>query len=216
MVKRIEGRAVFLTEAAVEVFEAERRRIANLGHWTRDRGRWLKLAASVGAPAGRMERLERAALSDEVVAAARSLYETTVERRIRVARRGRRWDEASRLCLDQALALYQIAGSPLPPPDDVVALHREGALAALHGLADIAKDAALIGASCCEPCRADDGRSFRISRELREPRLPHPDCPKGLCHCRWDLTSRDRHLVGDYLRRHVRPNRVTQPPGVAH
>ncbi len=114
MVKRVQGRAVYLTEAAVEVFEAERRRVANLGHWTRDRGRWLKLAASVGAPAGRIDRLERAALSDEVVAAARSLYEATVERRVRVARRDRRWDEASRLRLDQALALYRVAGSPPP------------------------------------------------------------------------------------------------------
>jgi hypothetical protein len=208
-VKRVQGRAVYLTEAAVEVFEAERRRIANLGRWTRDRRRWLKLAASVEAPAGRIDRLERAAVSDVVVAAARSLYQATVERRVRAARRNRRWDEASRLRLDEALALYRVAGSPLPVPEDVVALHREGALAELRGLGDITKDAALIGAGCCEPCRADDGRSFRISRELREPRLPHPGCPTGLCRCRWDLTTRDRDLVGGYLRRHVRSNRVT-------
>ena len=131
-----------------------------------------------------------------------------MERQVRVAKRHRRWDEAARLRLDQALALYRIAGSPLPPPDDVVALHREGALAALRGLSEIAKEAALIGADCCEPCRADDGRSFRISRELREARLPHVGCPKGLCRCRWDLTARDRNVVGGYLRRHVRPSRV--------
>ena len=208
IVKRVEGRAVYLTEAAVLVFEAERRRIASTGRWTRDRERWLKLAASVGAPAGRIARLERAVLSDALVADARALYETTVERLVRTARRDHHWDDAARLRRDEALALYRIARSPVPPPDDVAALHREGALATLHGLGEIAREAELIGAGCCDSCRADDGRHFRISRELREPRLPHPGCPKGLCRCRWELTAQDRNLVGGYLRRHTRPNRV--------
>lgn len=215
IVKRVDGRAVFLTEAAVLVFDAERKRLANMGRWTRDRGRWLKLASSLGAPPARIARLERAVLSDEVVAASQTLYEATVERLVRTARRERRSDDAGRLLLDQALAFYRIAGSPLPPPDDIVARHREGALLTLRGLGEIAKEAALAGSDCCEACRADDGRAFRISRELRDPRLPHAECPKGLCHCRWDLTARDRDLVGGYLRRRARSSRSASspPPG---
>jgi hypothetical protein len=212
IVRRVQGRQVFLTEAAVQVFEAERRRIANTGRWTRDRQRWLKLAASVGAPAGRIARLERAVLSDAVVADARTLYETTVERQVRAARRDRRWDTVARLRRDEALSRYRMAGSPVPPPDDVLAPHREGELAALRGLGEIAKKADLISAGCCDTCRADDGRQFTISQELREPRLPHAGCPKGLCRCRWELTARDRSLIGDYLRRHSRADR-TAPSG---
>ena len=208
VVKRVKGRAVYLTEASVEFFEAERRRVASSGRWTRDRERWLKLAGSVGAPAGRIARLERAILSDKVVADARVLYETTVERLVRAAKRDHRWDDAERLRRDEAFALYRIAGSPVPPPDDLVALHREGAQAALRGLGEIAKEAELSNVGCCDACRADHGQSFRISRELREPRLPHPGCPKGLCRCRWELTARHRNLIGGHLRRHARPDRV--------
>ncbi len=208
IVRHVQGRAVYLTEAAVEVFEAERRRIANTGRWTRDRERWLKLAVSVGAPAGRIARLERAVLSDAVLADAHALFETTVERQVRAAKRDHRWDDAARLRRDQALALYRMAGSPVPPLEELVTLHRDGASAALHGLDEIAKEAELIGADCCDACRADDRRRFRISRELREPRLPHAGCPKGLCRCRWELTARDRNLIGGYLRRHARPDRA--------
>jgi hypothetical protein len=208
IVRRAHGRAVYLTEAAVQVFESERRRVANTGRWTRDRERWLKLAGSVQAPAARIARLERAVLSDEVVASARALYETTVERLIRSARRDRRWDDVARLRRDQALALHRAEGSPIPPLDGIAALHREGALAALRGIGEIAKEAALVGIDCCDHCRADVGRQFRISAELREPRLPHRDCPAGLCKCHWELTPRDRDIIGGYLRRHARPDRV--------
>ena len=52
----------------------------NSGRWTRERSRWLNAAASVDAPPEKIARLERAPLSDEVVASARSLYFTTVDR----------------------------------------------------------------------------------------------------------------------------------------
>jgi hypothetical protein len=47
-----------------------------------------------------------------------------------------------------------------------------------------------VGASCCAACRADNERIFRIADELRVPRLPHPDCPRGLCACDWWPTVR--------------------------
>ena len=57
----IEGRAVYLTEAAVPVFVAERRRVAASGRLTRERDRWLRLAAAAGAPAESQARLDRRA-----------------------------------------------------------------------------------------------------------------------------------------------------------
>ena len=54
-----------------------------------------------------------------------------------------------------------------------------------EGLSAVAREAELVGAACCPACRADNGRTFRIADELRTPRLPHPDCPRGLCACDW-------------------------------
>ena len=201
MVKRVDGQAVYLTEAAVQVFDSERRRIANSARLTRERERWLRFAATAGAPAGRQVQLAAARLSEEVVAAARSLYLTTVDRAFRTAKRDRDWDGASRVRRDQAMALYRLVGSPVPPPADVVATFREGVAAELRGVAEISRDAELVSARCCEACRADDGRIFRITSELRAPRLPHVDCPKGLCRCHWDLAARDRRTIRRYLQR---------------
>jgi ketosteroid isomerase-like protein len=208
MVKRVDGQAVYLTEAAVQVFDSERRRIANAGRLTRERERWLRLAATAGAPAGRQAQLAAARLSEEVVAASRSLYLTTVDRAVRTAKRDRDWDGASRIRRDQAMALYRLAGSPVPPPADVVATYREGVAAELRGVAEISRDAELVSARCCDACRADDGRIFRITSELRTLRLPHADCPKGLCRCHWDLAARDRRTIRRYLQR--RPGTATR------
>jgi hypothetical protein len=204
VVRRVEGRVVYLTEAAAPVFEAERRRIASSGRWTRERQRWLKLAASVGAPVPRVARLESAQPSQAVVDAARALYIAFVDRSFNVARRERRWEDASLIRREQALALHRIAGSPETPPAELVALLREGAAAELKGIATIARDAELRGADCCDACRADDGRVFAIAVELQAPRLPHAGCPWGLCRCRWDLAAHDRTTVQRYLRRRPR------------
>ena len=51
IVKRVDGRAIYLTEAAVPVFVAERRRVAASARLTRERDRWLRLAAAAGSPA---------------------------------------------------------------------------------------------------------------------------------------------------------------------
>ena len=157
------------------------------GRLHRDRDRWLKLAAAAGAPADRAARLSAAEVSERDVEGCRTLYLGTVERAIRAARRERRWEDAARIRRAQALVLYRVAGSPVPPPDGIVRLHRDGTAAELRGIAGIAREAELVGATCCDACRADDGRTLRITAELRVPRLPHEGCPRGLCRCRWDL-----------------------------
>jgi DNA-directed RNA polymerase subunit RPC12/RpoP len=206
VVKRIEGRVVYLTEAAVAFFEAERRRIAGAARFTRERARWLKLAAAAGAPPERAARLVAAQLSEETVDAARALYMTTVERAFRSAKRERRWDDASRIRREQAMALFRVPGSGSIPSEALVTLHREGVAAELRGLAEIAKEAELVSAACCDACRADDGRIVRIAQELLAPRLPHAGCIKSLCRCRWDMTARDRTNLRRYQRRPARAN----------
>ncbi len=211
VVKRIEGRAVYLTEAAVAFFEAERRRIAGAARFTRERARWLKLAAAAGAPPERAARLVAAQLSEETVDAARTLYMNTVERAFRSAKRERRWEDASRIRREQATALFRLARSGSIPPEAVVTLHREGVAAELRGIAAIAKEAELVSAACCDICRAEDGQIGRITHELLAPRLPHAGCPKGLCRCRWDLTARDRTILLRYQRRPARASQRAVP-----
>ncbi len=206
VVKRLDGRTVYLTEAAVLFFEAERRRIASSHRWTRERERWLKLGAEAGAPAERAARLAAAQLSEETVEAARALFMNTVERAFRSAKRDRRWEDASRIRREQAMALFRLARSPSTLPEAIITLHRDGVAAELRGIAEIAKEAELVGAACCDVCRADDGRICRIAKELLAPRLPHPGCPKGLCRCRWDLTARDRTILRRFQRRPARTN----------
>jgi ketosteroid isomerase-like protein len=211
IVKRVDGRAVYLTEAAVLFFDAERRRIASSRRWTRERQRWLKLAAAAGAPGQRAARLAAAQPSEDVVEAARTLYMTTVERSFRSAKRDRRWEDASHIRREQAMALFRLAGSPLTPPEALVKLQRDGVVAELRGIAEIARDAELVSAACCDVCLADDGRICRITQEFRVPRLPHQGCPKGLCRCRWDLAARDRTTVRRYRRRRPRANQRAGP-----
>ncbi|MFI5259194.1 MAG: hypothetical protein ACHQ01_06250 [Candidatus Limnocylindrales bacterium] len=192
IVKHVDGRAVYLTVDAVPIFDAERRRSAHFGRWIREQQRWLKLAAAAGAPGQRTERLAAALPSEDAVEVARTLYLTAVDRSFRSARADHRWEDASRIRREQAMALFRVAGSPLPPPEALVELHREGVVAELRGIAEIAKEAELTSAACCDVCRADDGQICRISEELGATRLPHQGCPKGLCRCRWDLAARDR------------------------
>ena len=204
IVKRVDGRAIYLTEASVLVFESERRRMANAGRWTRERTRWLKAAAAVDASPDRLAKLSAAPLSEEVVNASRTLYVNTVERSFRTAKRERRWEDASRIMRDLAQVLFRLAGSPIPPPEDVVRAHGEGAAAALRGVGEMSRDAELVSRRCCEICDADDGRTFKIASELRTRRLPHAGCPRGLCRCDWFLAVRDQSMVRRNLRRRAR------------
>jgi hypothetical protein len=212
IVKRIEGRTVFLAEAVLPVFEAERRRVANASRLARECQRWLRLAAIAGAPAERVEARALAAVarpSEEAVTASRILYIGTVERAYQQARRERRWEDASRIRRDHALVLHRDAGSPVPPSEAVLKLHRDAMAASLRGVAEIIRDAELVAGTCCDACRADDRRIVRISAELRVPSLPHEACPKGLCGCRWDLPTRHRAT----LLRQARRRANTAPRG---
>jgi hypothetical protein len=197
----MDGITVYLTEGAVLVFEAERRRVLNSARWTRDRDRWLQLASAAGASPERQAQLASARLSDDVVAAARKLYLTAVDRAFRAARAEGDWDRAASLRRDEAAVLYRDAGSPTPPPAEVLAIFREGVTAELRGVAEISRDAELLSARCCDACRADDRLVVRISAELRTPHLPHAGCPRGLCHCHWDLATHARTTMRRYLRR---------------
>ena len=201
IVKRIDGRSVYLAGAALPVFTAERRRVANSARLTRERGRWLDLASSAGAPSRAVAQLRIARPTDANVDAARELYLLAVERTVRMAKRDKEWEAAARLRRDEAGAIYRAEGSPRPPSAEVVELYRDGVASELRGIAEISRDAQLVAASCCDACRNDDEVVTRIATELRQPRLPHADCPKGLCRCHWDLAARDRTTLLRYLRR---------------
>ncbi len=185
VVRRFEGRTVYLTEGAMAVFTSERQREAEEAARDAERSRWLALAASVGVPSASRAKVEGAVPSARSVDAARTLYVNAAERAAARARREKRWIDLARVRRAQAAAEYAAAGSPVPPPDDVVTLQREGMLALLRSFAAQGSDAELVSAGCCRICRADDGKVFRISQELREPRLPHVGCTKGICACDW-------------------------------
>ncbi len=204
VVKHVDGRTAYLTEAAIAIFEAERRKESDVERLSRERERWLKLAVAAGAPAQKASRLATARLSQEAVDEARQLYLATVDRTFGAAKRDHRWEDAARIRREQAIALHRLAGSPQPPPDDLLAIYQEGVAAELRGLGEIVRDAELVSAMCCDPCRADNGRVVAISKELAAPQLPHQGCPKVFCRCTWDLATRDRELVLRYLRRHPR------------
>ena len=204
MVRRVGDRVAFLTEASVAIFESERRRAAESKHWTAPRRQWVRLAEAAGAPPDRIAKLNVTLASPETVFAARSIYFAAVDRAVKAARAEHDWPLAVRLRRAQAAAVSKVGGSPVPPPDDAVELHRDAAAIELRGIQELAKEAELVGGSCCSACDADAGRSFRIGAELHAPRLPHADCPRGLCGCHWQLSARDRANLERLLRRGAR------------
>ncbi len=185
VVRRVDGRLALLTEAAVQVFEAEHQRAMDAHAWTAARQHWLRLAFNVKASPTRRAKLAAAPLSPDVVRASRTLYLSTAERAVKAARHEKRWGDLGQIRREQAEALYQEAGSPVPPPDEIVELHREGMTAVLRSLLLLAKDVEVVSTGCCPACRADDGKTFRIAMEMRTARLPHAGCPRGLCSCDW-------------------------------
>ena len=185
VVRRVDGRRVLLTREALEVFEAERDRESKETTWTTERDRWLSLAKGVSAPVNRVARLGAVPPSGAAVAASKELYLAAAERAVRTARREKRWDEVARIRRMQAAALFRASGSAIPPPDEVVTLHRAWSAAALRSLVGFGAQVELVATGCCAICGRDNGRAFRIAAELRTQRLPHAGCPKGLCACDW-------------------------------
>ena len=185
VVRRVDGRLALLTEAAVTIFEAERRRAIDERSLAAARRRWLSLATNVKASPARRSKLEGAPLSADVVKSARALYLTTAERAAKAARHEKRWGDVARILREQAGALYEEAGSPVPPPDDIAGIHRDGMIAVLRSLQPFAGDVELVSAGCCPACRAGDGKAFQVASEIRTPRLPHAGCSRGLCGCDW-------------------------------
>jgi hypothetical protein len=192
IVRQIDGRPAFLTEAAVAVFEAERQREARERAWAASVRRWLELGETVGLSEARRLRLVQAPPSEAAVEAARRAYQAAADQAVIAARRQQRWADVARIRRAEAAAIHAALGSPVPPPDDVAGLQREGMAAVLRDLSLHATEAELVGATCCKICRADDGRVFRIATELREPRLPHAGCAKGICACDWWIAVAER------------------------
>jgi len=214
VVRHAGGRAIYLTEAAVEVFESERQREIDEQTWERDRRRWLQLARLAAAPVDRRQRIAAGPADYAAVQAARALYLAAADRAVREARQQRRWEDVARIRQRQAAALFDEAQRRLPVPDDILALYLEGVSATLRGLAVRAREVELVGASCCSACRADNERIFRVAAELRTARLPHPGCPRGLCACDWWPTVRQpRPATRRRRSATVRPEAAGPRPG---
>lgn len=114
VVRQVDGRTVWLMEAALPVFEAERRRIADEERWTAQRAHWLDLALSAGAPKGRVAKAAEEAPTEAKVSAARGLYLSSVDRAFEGAVKDDQWAVAARIRFDEALVLFDFAGAPIP------------------------------------------------------------------------------------------------------
>ena len=214
VVRQVDGRRVLLTEEALDVFESERERETRERGWTAERGRWLALAKGVSAPADRMARLTARPPSDAVVAASKDLYLAAAERSVRTARKAKRWQVVASVRHQQAVALFRESGSPIPPPDEIVALHRAGSEATLRAHVKFGSRVELVATGCCAICQHDNGQAFRIAAELKAKRLPHEGCPKGLCGCDW-YPLPDAPSGGRRVRRRASPGAGSVPPPAA-
>ncbi len=187
VVKRLEGGVLYLTGPAAAALEAGQRRVKETARLARIRDRWLAQASAVGASPAAIERIGRVTASEEGVQAARALYLGAANRAFTAAHRERRFAEAAAVRRAHALALVREQGASAPVPDEVIALYRDAMLAELKSQREFGRDAELAAASCCEVCRVEAGLVVRISEEVKVARLPHADCPKGICSCRWQV-----------------------------
>ena len=142
---------MLLSASALSVFDAERRREADEAAWSAARARWLVLGRELEVPLERRERLAAAPISAEVVRSARGLYLAAAQRAVREARRAKHWGDVGQIRRAEAEALFHEAGRPVPPPQDVVALHREGMVAVLRSLALVTRDVELVGQAAAGP-----------------------------------------------------------------
>jgi hypothetical protein len=199
VVRRIEGRVVLVAEAVAPFFDAHRSRLQGGERIKREAGRWLQMAALAGAAPDVLEARARkvaARPTPEAVTSARALYATTVERACRAARKAHDWKGLADLRFRQAKAYHRAAGATVPAEPAILALHAEAVDASLRRIAELAREAELVGGLCCEACRAASGTVVRITAERRTPSVPHADCPAGLCACRWDVPLKVRQAKG--------------------
>ena len=164
IVRRTDGRTVYLTEAAVEVFEAERQREADMAAWTTQRAQWLRLARGVGAPEDRRGRIAARPVSAESVADARALYLAAAAKDRKTAARMGAWDIAARIGREEAMALYREAGSPVPVPDEIAEVHANAMSALLRSLKATGTHAEIVGGVVLR----------RMSRATTAGRSPSP------------------------------------------
>ena len=183
----MDGATVYLTASAAAVVEAERRRDADVKLWTDARRHWITLAVSVHAPVDLCKKIAAMPISERAVEAARAIYRTASDQAVRDARETGAWVRVARIRDIEADELYRDAGSPKPPPADILALYRESRSAVLHSLAVHGTVAELAASTCCPTCRADEGVLVKIATELHKQRLPHAECPRGLCRCDWSM-----------------------------
>jgi hypothetical protein len=114
IVRRVDDRTVLLVEAALPIFETERRRIAEAERLAGIRQHWLDLARSAGASPDRVDRAAAEPVSEARVAAARAMYLSMVDRSFQAEVRKDRLGRAARIRFDQALILFAASGTPVP------------------------------------------------------------------------------------------------------
>jgi hypothetical protein len=119
MVRHVDGRTVYLAEAALPVFEAERKRIEKERRWAAQRDGWLDLARKSGASEERIARAAAEPPTEGRVAAARSMYLATVDHCFEIAVRDDRWEEAARIRYGEALVLFDFAKAEPPDVSDL-------------------------------------------------------------------------------------------------
>ena len=187
IVRHVDGATVYLTASSAAVLEAERHREADVKLWTDARRHWITLAVSVHAPVDLCKKIAAMPISERAVEAARAVYRTASDQAVRDARETGHWVRVARIREIEADELYRDAGSPKPPPADILAVYRESRSAVLHSLAVHGTVAELAAGTCCAACRAEEGVLVKIAAELHKSRLPHAGCPRGLCGCDWSV-----------------------------
>ena len=201
MVRRVDDRVAFLTEAVGRGLRggaAARRREPALDRAPQP---WIRLAEAADAPAGQGREGQRELATPE----------SRLRRAIRVLRR-RRPRREGRRAPSTTGRLPSASGAPRRSPCSKAgrladpAAGRRGRAAPGRGGDRAARDpGARQGGrarrrAVLPAVRRRPGHIYRINAELHEARLPHADCPSGLCACRWRLSDRDRANLERLLR----------------
>jgi hypothetical protein len=187
VVRRLEKGVLYLTSAAARrLVEAQRREVETTRHMA-VRDRWLALAVDVGAPAAALRRIVTRPATGESVDTARALYVRAADRAAAEARRERRFGDVVAIRRTEATALHRADGAPVPASDIVTDALTDAAACELRALRGPRREARVAAGGCCPVCAADDGHVGRVSDELRAMRLPHLECARGRCRCRWSV-----------------------------